>query len=126
VRAALMAAALVAAGCASSAAPVPSASTSPAASCGGRPPSYAQEVTPLLRHYCFSCHAPGGEAGEDHDFTRYENLRAQRRQLGGELETGAMPPGDQPQPSRAERELLQRWACLGAPRDEAPRPVTGV
>jgi hypothetical protein len=108
---------LVAAGCASSATPVPSASSTPAASCGGSPPSYQREVTPLLQRYCLSCHAPGGEAGEDHDFTRYETLHAQRRQLGGEHETGAMPPGDRPQPSRSERALLQRWACLGAPRD---------
>ena len=107
----------VASGCASSATPVPSVSSSPAASCGGAPPSYQREVTPLLQHYCLGCHAPGGEAGEDHDFTRYETLHAQRRQLGGELQTGAMPPGDRPQPSRAERELLQRWACLGAPAD---------
>jgi hypothetical protein len=109
--------AILGAGCASSAAPVPGASSTPVASCGGSAPSYQREVTPLLQHYCLGCHAPGGEAGEDHDFTRYETLHAQRRQLGGELEIGAMPPGDRPQPSRAERELLQRWACLGAPRD---------
>ena len=108
---------LVGLDCAGSAAPVPSSSASPVARCAGSAPSYQREVTPLLAHYCLSCHAPGGEAGEDHDFTRYETLHAQRRQLGGELETGAMPPGDRPQPSRAERELLERWACLGAPLD---------
>ena len=46
-----------------------------------------------------------------------EVLSAQLRQLGGELDTGAMPPADRPQPSREERALLRLWACLGAPNN---------
>jgi hypothetical protein len=93
------------------------ASSSPAASCAGPTPNYQTQIAPLLEHYCFGCHAPGGDAGEDHDFTRFEVLHAQRRQLGSELEAGAMPPADRPQPSRVERELLELWACLGARRN---------
>jgi len=127
---AALAAALAVCGCAA-AAPAPTsrsaaqstrtlpaaAPVAPAAACAGAAPNYQREVTPLLQRYCLTCHSPGGDAGEDHDFTRYEVLSAQRRQLGGELETGAMPPPDRPQPSREERELLELWACLGAPNN---------
>jgi hypothetical protein len=99
--------------------PTTAATSAPPASCAGSAPSYQREVAPLLQHYCLGCHAPGGEAGEDHDFSRPAVLSAQRRQLWGELESEAMPPQDRPQPSRAERALLERWACLGAPNDEA-------
>lgn len=110
---------LLASACAGNAPALSSAGTStgslPAATCAGELPSYRGAVTPLLEHYCFSCHSAGGDAAEDHDFSKYTVLHAQRRMLSAELEAGAMPPPDRPQPSRAERALLASWACWGAP-----------
>lgn len=91
------------------------ASSPPAAACAGVVPSYRSAVAPLLEQYCFSCHSAGGDAAEDHDFSKYPVLHAQRRMLSAELEAGAMPPPDRPQPSRSERALLASWACWGAP-----------
>ena len=85
------------------------------APCAGAAPSYRQDVAPLLQRYCLGCHAAGGDAGEDHDFSRYEVLHAQSRSLQEELEALAMPPRDRPQPAGEERRLLARWACWGAP-----------
>jgi hypothetical protein len=102
-------------GCASGAPSISSASSSAAPACVGEVPSYRGAVAPLLEHYCFSCHSAGGDAAEDHDFSKYPVLHAQRRRLSAELEAGAMPPPDRPQPSRAERALLASWACWGAP-----------
>jgi hypothetical protein len=68
-----------------------------------------------LKRYCLRCHAEGGDAGEDHDFTRYEVLHAQRTRFRAVIERGAMPPTDLPHPSPEERVRLSRWACLGAP-----------
>jgi hypothetical protein len=83
--------------------------------CAGAAPSYRSDVAPLLQRYCLGCHAAGGDAGEDHDFSRYRVLHAQSRLLLEELEALAMPPRDQPQPAGEERRLLARWACWGAP-----------
>lgn len=105
--------------CAGAPAPASAPTSTPRANCAGPAPSYQREVVPLLQRYCLGCHTAGGEAGEDHDFSRPAVLSAQRRQLWGELETEAMPPQDHPQPSRAERDLLERWVCFGAPHDEA-------
>jgi hypothetical protein len=85
--------------------------------CDGEAPSYHADVMPLLEHYCFECHSKGGDAAEDHDFSNYTVLHAQRRALSAELEAGAMPPPDHAQPSRSERALLARWACSGAPEN---------
>jgi hypothetical protein len=83
--------------------------------CAGAAPSYRNDVAPLLQHYCLGCHTADGDAGEDHDFSRYPVLHAQRQLLQQELEALAMPPRDQPQPTAQERRLLARWACWGAP-----------
>ena len=80
------------------------------ASCSGTAAS-REEVEPLFRRYCVTCHSPDGSAGEEHDFTRFEVLRAQRRRVKAVLAASAMPPRGLPQPADAERALMIRWAC---------------
>jgi hypothetical protein len=103
-----------AASCGQPAAPPDDAARS-SGTCSGEPPSYPVEVAPLVTRYCSHCHSKGGTAGEEHDFSRYEVLHAQRRRVLGALQSGAMPPVGSPHPSASERSLLIRWACLGAP-----------
>jgi uncharacterized membrane protein len=86
----------------------------PSASCDGPPATYVADVRPVLERRCFSCHANGGVAAEDHDFTRVETLRAQRQSLADEVAERAMPPKGQPQLTDAEAQLLLRWAACGA------------
>jgi uncharacterized membrane protein len=93
---------------------IPSA---PAAQCGGELPSYERAVRPLLEAHCAKCHRAGESAGEDHDFTHFDTLHAQRRSIAAVLRSGAMPPPPAPGPTPDERALLVRWASCGAPRN---------
>jgi mono/diheme cytochrome c family protein len=86
----------------------------PSASCDGPPTTYVADVRPLLERRCLSCHANGGVAADDHDFSHVETLRAQRQSLADEVAERAMPPKGQPQLTDAEAQLLLRWAACGA------------
>jgi len=96
-------------GCASNGASEPAAQAN--ARCSGSAPDYESAVAPVVRRYCLECHDPGGSAGEEHDFTKIEVLRAQRKRVERALLAKAMPPKGAPQPSDGERALLTRWAC---------------
>jgi len=85
--------------------------------CGAGDPSYSGLVRPVLEHYCFSCHSADGDAGDEHDFTHPELLRAQRRLVSARLRAHGMPPATSAQPSAAERALVTRWADCGAQLD---------
>ena len=76
-------------------------------------PDYALEVQPVLMKRCFTCHANGGVAAEDHDFSRIEGVRAARLQVVDEVSTCAMPPRSRL--SESEAEILLRWASCVAP-----------
>jgi uncharacterized membrane protein len=82
-------------------------------SCAGVPPSYAQDVRPILQARCFKCHAGEGEAASEHDFSRVETLRAQKRALSNELGACAMPPAPEPPVPDEDAEVLLRWAACG-------------
>ena len=85
--------------------------------CSGAVPTYSGVVRPTIDRYCTKCHSPNGTAGEDHDFTQYELLHAQRRQLTGQLESSAMPPRGEAKPTDEERAALVHWATCGAPHN---------
>jgi uncharacterized membrane protein len=87
----------------------------PSRSCSGPPTTYVADVRPLLERRCFTCHANDGPAAEDHDFTRVEILRAQRRSLTDVVTARAMPPQGRPQLTDDEAALLLRWASCDAP-----------
>lgn len=72
------------------------------------------DVRPLIARYCASCHGPAGSAGEEHDFSRFEILRAQRGRVLGAVTSQAMPPAGSPAPSAEERAAIARWARCGA------------
>jgi uncharacterized membrane protein len=82
-------------------------------SCAGAAPSYAQDVRPILQARCFKCHAGEGEAAGEHDFSRIETLRAQKRALSNEIGACAMPPTPEPPVPDEEAEVLLRWAACG-------------
>jgi hypothetical protein len=82
-------------------------------SCGSPPPTYVADVRPILEQRCFKCHAGGGIAADEHDFSRVETLRAQKRALANEIGECAMPPSSEPAVPDAEAEVLLRWAACG-------------
>jgi hypothetical protein len=100
------------------AAPKPSACRRPKpAGCVGPSPSFARDVAPVLQHRCFSCHANGGMAADDHDFSHFATLHAQRESVVAQVGACAMPPPEAPTLDAAEADMLLRWAACGAPEN---------
>jgi hypothetical protein len=85
------------------------------ARCEGPPPSFEAEVQPVLQRRCFACHAKDGEAADEHDFSRFSTLRAQRSSVADEVSSCSMPPPGKPQLSEDEATALLRWVACGAP-----------
>ena len=77
--------------------------------------SYQKDVLPLLKKYCFDCHADGAKKGG----VAFDTHRSHADLLGDRklweqslinIRSRAMPPEDKKkQPTLAERELLQAW-----------------
>lgn len=83
--------------------------------CTGPPPSYARDVSPILQKRCLACHANNGMAADDHDFSRFATLQAQRSQVVTQVGGCGMPPT---QPLQAEEaDVLLKWAICGAPQN---------
>ena len=77
-------------------------------------PRYSEEIRPLLKKYCYDCHA--GETTEaeiDFDiFKISDDLRKQPKvwlKTRHILNSGQMPPKDSPQPTADERKMLETW-----------------
>ena len=86
--------------------------TTPA--CVGPAPTYAEDVRPILERHCFKCHAGDGVAADEHDFSHFETLNAQKMALANEIGACAMPPSSEPPVPGREAEALLRWAACGA------------
>jgi hypothetical protein len=86
--------------------------TSPV-SCDGTPPTYAQDVLPILRHRCFQCHAGEGVAAEDHNFSRFGTFHAQRSVVADQIAACTMPPASQPTIPKDEADAILRWVACG-------------
>jgi hypothetical protein len=87
------------------------------AACVEPAPSYAEVIAPLLERRCFACHANGGMAADDHDFSHFETLHAQRNAVIAEISTCAMPLPQAPPLEESEAEVLLGWAACGAPQN---------
>jgi uncharacterized membrane protein len=85
------------------------------ARCEGAVPSFAKDVQPVLQRRCFACHANDGEAADEHDFSRFPTLRAQRTSVADEVSSCSMPPSGKPQLTDDEAVTLLRWVACGAP-----------
>jgi mono/diheme cytochrome c family protein len=75
---------------------------------------FAQDVRPLLKQHCLSCHSTKTKKG-DLDLERFASLADVRQDLRvwqsvlEQLETGEMPPKKSPQPTADERKRLETW-----------------
>lgn len=97
--------------------------------------TFAKDIAPLVFDRCASCHRPTGPA--PFSLLTYAQVKQRARLIATVTDSGYMPPwkadpesgpfvGQKPL-TRAERELLRRWADAGAPegdvRDLPPVPV---
>ncbi len=106
---------LIVSGCrAAAATPGP---TSEVSGCPTPPPSYRAGVEPVLRERCFACHAGNGDEVEDHDFSTFEKVHAQRADIEGKVRARAMPPAGRPQLTERERRTLLAWIGCRAPEN---------
>jgi cytochrome c551/c552 len=77
------------------------------------PPTYAQDILPILRRRCFQCHAGDGAAAEDHNFSRFATFYAQRRTVADQIAACTMPPPSQPTIPTDEADAILRWVACG-------------
>ncbi len=81
--------------------------------------SYEKQVVPLLKKYCFQCHA-GAKAKSDLPLDEYQAEPAALKKrdiwekVQDNLESAAMPPEGKPQPTDAERQLILNWIDVHA------------
>jgi hypothetical protein len=87
------------------------------AACLGPAPSYAGDVVPILERRCYGCLASGGTAAEDHDWSRFATLHAQKDAVTAQVSSCGMPPAGAPTLDPAEAQVLIRWTVCGAPKN---------
>ena len=58
-----------------------------------------------------------GDEVEDHDFSTFEKVHAQRADIEGKVRARAMPPAGRPQLTQPERRTLLAWIGCRAPEN---------
>lgn len=85
-------------------------------SCPSSPPSYKDDVAPIVEKYCGKCHVEGGESA-DKPLDTYQGMSALIDLVSSEISGCEMPPADETQPSDAEREKVLAWIVCGGKDD---------
>jgi len=85
-------------------------------SCPATPPSYANDIAPLIDQYCSQCHNPQVSAF-DQPLSTYSDLFARRQDVLDQIYACQMPMPPAPQPTTAERVTLLTWFVCGAPNN---------
>ena len=75
--------------------------------------SFTAQVEPLLQKYCLRCHnADNMKSGirvDQLDGSLQDRHLFLWRDIGKQLDEAAMPPADEPQPTKEEHEFLSKW-----------------
>jgi hypothetical protein len=82
-------------------------------------PSYANEIAPLVKRSCVTCHAINGSAS-DRDLTTYKNLTNLETTSLVQVEDCLMPPSDagpDAMLSPEDRTELLQWFVCGSPNN---------
>lgn len=82
--------------------------------------SFANEVVPLLKNNCQSCHGVGGSKGVSlfraDGSADYAAIKGGMSSIIRSVQSGSMPPSG-PQFSTAQIKLLQDWQAGGMPQN---------
>ncbi len=95
-------------------------SVSPPGACPASPPSFGQDVEPLIATYCLQCHGPSGLAGR-WDLSSYAGVKQNAVAVVQQVASCLMPnpnasPPPRAFPTEAERLTIATWAGVcGAP-----------
>ncbi len=79
---------------------------------------YSEDVQPVLEQYCYACHGLGAKKGGvalDGFADAKAALNAPQlwHAVLKNVRSGIMPPADKPQPSAADRRVLEEWIKRG-------------
>jgi hypothetical protein len=115
-----LAALAVVAGCSSPGGGDPSTADCPTLSsaCPLTPPSWENDVQPILRMECDECHGMGGGEQAEFDSASYDGAFAGRSEIGQVMVDCSMPPATtSPAPvlSVAQRQTVLSWVACNAP-----------
>ncbi len=86
-------------------------------SCPANPPSYQNDVAPIIQAYCLQCHSPGGAAA-DRPFIDYAHVQAQLMMILDQVYACNMPPADAGlHMTEQQRLTLLTWLVCGGPNN---------
>jgi hypothetical protein len=89
-----------------------------ATDCPATPPSWSNDVEPLITRYCWQCHGDGGIEQSSRDFSTYQGVYANRVAIQTQVLSCAMPEPDAgAQPTSAERQTIVEWVACGGPKN---------
>jgi hypothetical protein len=85
--------------------------------CPATPPSWQNDVQPIIATYCGSCHGSGGVERAMFDSTTYTSVFEARSTLATVIVNCSMPPPSPPAPSpdAAQRQTVLSWVECNAP-----------
>jgi hypothetical protein len=87
--------------------------------CPASPPSWQNDIKPLVGAYCLRCHVEGGVAPPQFEYTSYQAVYQNRSEMLTQIDQCRMPPADASppavMPSQQERQTLVSWLACGAP-----------
>src|SRR5262249_53725658 len=79
--------------------------------------SFQTQIAGIIEGKCYPCHGPGGTAQLGHDYTTYQNIYDQRREILLQVFGCRMPPAGNLPPTAEERAALLAWLVCGAPNN---------
>lgn len=82
--------------------------------CPTTPPSYANDVAPIIADRCAPCHAPGG-VSSTRVFTTYADVYRYRTSMLTQVYGCRMPPATATPLTSDEKATLLAWLACGAP-----------
>jgi hypothetical protein len=85
--------------------------------CPSPPPSWSNEVQPVVDRTCNGCHGDGGVQQHPWDFSTYSGVSRNRGSILSQLYTCKMPPLDAAAPLPQERQALLGWLVCNAPNN---------
>jgi hypothetical protein len=90
-------------------------------SCPATPPSWKNDVQPLIATYCLACHGDGGIEQSQFDYTTYQGVYKNRAAMVTQVYQCQMPPPDASLPAPPltadQRETIVAWLACGAPNN---------
>lgn len=91
---------------------------------------FRQQIQPLLKRYCYACHAAGVKSGgiafdEARPYTALEQDRPLFQKVLKNLRTGIMPPAGVSQPTDAEKSRIAQWVKTHVYKIDPANPDPG-